>query len=74
MTSCCCWDVLTRHHLKSQALDEGADLKVGWYPEREDEPQPRRSYKSQTSVDSVESLEPRNLQPSSEGSQHLHNT
>lgn len=58
----------------TQALDEGADLKEGWYPEREDEPQPRRSCKSQTSVDSVESLEPRNLQPSSEGSQHLHDT
>uniref|UniRef100_H3CVL9 PDZ domain-containing protein n=1 Tax=Tetraodon nigroviridis TaxID=99883 RepID=H3CVL9_TETNG len=45
----------------SRALDEGANLKDGWCPEREEDTQPRRSCRSQTSVDSIESLEPRNL-------------
>ncbi|TWW67929.1 LIM domain only protein 7 [Takifugu flavidus] len=49
----------------SRALDEGANLKDGWYPDGEEDPQPRRRSTAQTSVDSGES--PRNLHPSSEG-------
>lgn len=58
----------------SRALDEGSNVFVkdsgyreAWVPEKEEYLRMRQSYKSQTSVDSIESLDSRPLHPNNEG-------
>lgn len=52
-----------------QALDEGGNVfvKDGWCPEREECQHMATSYKRQTSVDSIDSLDSQPIYPNNDG-------